>query len=399
MIVEALLQALTLQPPNSSNDTFSRLPLHNIPFSNITPERSDTIMLATHSSKPRIAVPRIAVVGGGHLGRIHAKLLAANPQCDLVAVAEPSAESAALVKSALDVQVVDDYRSLAGNVDGVVIAAPTFLHHEIGTWCLKNNIHVFMEKPIASTVEQASEMVRIAQEQQLVLQVGHVERFNPAWRAICDNTNRDSVRYIESVREGTYTGRSTDIGIVMDLMIHDIDLILSLVKDPVEHINAFGWSVLSQHEDFAVAQLRFKNGTLAQLKASRVSETATRSMNIYCDEAIKRLDFSACKVTVLEPLDDVASGDRQADALNAVERSQVKDHLFTKWLHKTELSPAATNAIVDEHNEFMSALVTGSQVTVAGKDALAALEVACSIVQSIQQGAPLRSIIPGRFAA
>lgn len=351
-------------------------------------------MSATNSSKTRIAV-----IGGGHLGRIHAKLLAANSQCEVVAVVEPMAESAKLIRETLGLNVLQDYRELNGKVDGVIVAAPTFAHHEIGMWCLDQGIHVFMEKPIASTVEQATELVQLANERNCVLQVGHVERFNPAWLAIRDQTTRDSIRYIEAIREGTYTGRSTDIGIVMDLMIHDIDLILSLVKDPVEKVHAFGWSVLSQHEDFAVAQLQFKNGTLAQLKASRVSETANRCMQLFCDEAIKKVDFSSAKVSILEPLADVANGERQADALEASERSQVKDQLFSKWLKKTEINPPATNAIVDEHHEFFQAIQNGQPVTVSGVEALAALQVACSIVEAIRKGTPFESIIPGRFAA
>ncbi len=345
------------------------------------------------------SLPKIGIIGGGHLGRIHAKLLSSNGNCQVVAVAEPTPTSAALIESSLGLETVKDFRSLAGAVDGVVIAAPTFLHHEIGTWCLERGIHVFMEKPIAASSEQAEELTQVAERQNAILQVGHVERFNPAWQSLKNSTCRDSVRYIEAVREGTYTGRSTDIGIVMDLMIHDIDLVLSLVQDPVESVQAFGWSVLSQHEDFAIAQLRFKNGTLAQLRASRVSESATRTMNVYCDERIERIDFASGNVTSYEPLPEVASGKRQADTLSAEERSRVKDTLFESWLNKTVRTPASTNAIVDEHTEFLNAIRFGTQVTCTGKEGTAALNVAQQILSAIHKSKPEGSILPGRFAA
>ncbi len=346
-------------------------------------------------------LPRIGVIGGGHLGRIHAKLLAASPECHLVGVVEPSPNAAEVVQNSLGLPVIEDYRSLLGKVDGVVIATPTFTHHEIGCWCLRNQIDVLMEKPIASTCEQAAELVGLARTHKRVLQVGHVERFNPAWREVVRNLDRNGIRYIEGTREGTYTGRSTDIGIVMDLMIHDIDLILSLVGSPLENIHAFGWSVLGEHEDFAVAHLRFRNGTIAQLKASRVSEKPTRGMNIFSDDGNTQIDFASGKLTTIEPQPEVACRDRQADTLPAEERFKVKDTLFEEWLCKTEHTPASTNAIVDEHREFIGGILGSGKITVSGQAGADALLVAHQIVQSILATSPERSIVPAadRFAA
>ncbi len=213
--------------------------------------------------------PRIGVIGAGHLGRIHAKLLAANPVCEFVGVADTSLEARSLVASQLNTNAIADYRQWQGNIDGVVVAAPTFLHHPIGLWCLSNGIHVLMEKPIASSLAESTQLVQLAIANHCTLQVGHVERFNPAWKLACSQFDPESVRYIDAAREGVYTGRSTDIGIVLDLMIHDIDLILSLVHSPIESVSAYGWSALSEKEDFATACIRFRSGTVANLRASR----------------------------------------------------------------------------------------------------------------------------------
>ena len=345
--------------------------------------------------------PRIAVIGGGHLGRIHAKLLSTSLECTLVGVADPSPDSRAIIEKDLKLPTLEDYRQLDGQVDGVVVAAPTFLHHEIGSWALQRGIHTFMEKPIAASSEEAHRLVALAHENQCTLQVGHVERFNPVWTAANSFWKRDSIRYIEAAREGTYTGRSTDIGIVMDLMIHDIDLILSLVQSPVETVQAYGWNVLGKHEDFAMAQLRFRNGTLAQLRASRIAENPKRTMQVYSDEGICHLDFAAGTVVQIDPHSDVASGRRQADDLPAELRSKVKDQLFGEWLSKTEFKPAGVNAISLEHREFLMAITESQSVTVNGHSGAAALSIAMEIVQSIAKGQPTQSIIPSadRFAA
>lgn len=339
-------------------------------------------------------LPRIAVVGGGHLGRIHAKLLAGNDQCHFVAVADPSAASRDLVQSTLKLPVVEDFRELEHHIDGAVIAAPTFLHHEIGSWCLERGIHVFMEKPIAATTEQAHQLVVLAYENHATLQVGHVERFNPAWTEIRSSTRGESVRYIEAVREGVYTGRSTDIGIVMDLMIHDIDLILSLVQSPVEQVQAYGWQVLGEHEDFAVAQLRFRSGAMAQLRASRIAEAPKRSMSLYCDDGVKHIDFGTSQIVAIEPKEDVKSGERLADRLSAEDRAKVKEQLFEQWLQRTEIKPEAQNAIGLEHGEFIRSIQSGEPVTVSGHAGTAALSVAREIVDAIERSKHAATQIP-----
>jgi predicted dehydrogenase len=337
---------------------------------------------------------RIGVIGGGHLGRIHAKLIAANPNCELVGVADPSQESRKAVATQLNTTTISDYQVWQGKIDGAIIAAPTFLHHQIGSWCLSNGIHVFMEKPIASTLRQASQLIHLAQSNDLTLQVGHVERFNPAWQFAGAGLDPDSIRYIEAAREGTYTGRSTDIGIVMDLMIHDIDLVLSIVPSPIVHVQAYGWSVLGEHEDFAAASVQFRNGTTAQFRASRLSPTPRRSMQVYTTEGLTEIDFASGTVQTISPHADVADGTRQADKLPAQERTEVKERLYSDWLNKVETKVPATNAIEHEHAEFLRGIAVGAPVTVTGSHGCKALELASRILDQIASSGPSRSIIP-----
>lgn len=338
--------------------------------------------------------PRIGVIGGGHLGRIHAKLAAANSNCELIGVADPSSDSRCLVESQLNIPAISDYRQWMGAIDGAIIAAPTFLHHEIGSWCLSQGIHTLIEKPVASSLQEANELVQLAKSHKCTLQVGHVERFNPAWLQIQPQLAVQSVRFIEAAREGTYTGRSTDIGIVMDLMIHDIDLVLSAINSPVDRVHAYGWSVLGEHEDFATACLQFRNGAIAQLRASRISPVAKRQMQVYTEEGLIEIDFGSGAITTTTPHVDVADGSRQADHLPPELRAKVKDCLFTEWLNRLETKAVPGNAIESEQNEFFDAIRGSGQVTVTGECGYQALEVATSILDQIAMNRPSRGIIP-----
>jgi predicted dehydrogenase len=338
--------------------------------------------------------PRIGVIGGGHLGRIHAKLAAAQSHCELVGVADPSSDSRSLVESQLNVPTVSDYRQWVGAIDGAIIAAPTFLHYEIGSWCLSQGIHALIEKPIASSLQEANELVQLAKAHKCTLQVGHVERFNPAWLQVQPQRAAQSVRFIEAAREGTYTGRSIDIGIVMDLMIHDIDLVLNAIHSPVDRVHAYGWSVLGEHEDFATACLQFQNGAIAQLRASRISPVAKRQMQVYTEEGLIEIDFGSGVITRTTPHLDVADGSRQADQLPPELRAKVKDVLFTDWLSRLETKAVPSNAIESEQKEFCNAIQGSGQVTVTGELGYQALEVATRILDQIALNRPSRGIIP-----
>jgi len=212
---------------------------------------------------------RLAVIGAGRLGGFHAQKAAANPDVELVAVVDPVPAARNRVAAECHTRALADYRGLVGAIDAAIVAAPTRLHHRIGMDLAGEGVHLLVEKPLCSRLAEAEELVERAEKQGVVLQVGHVERFNPAFAAAAPYLVEP--KYIEAVRASGFTFRSTDVGVVLDLMIHDIDLVLSLVGSPVQRVEAMGVSVLGGHEDAANARIQFASGCVATLSASRVS--------------------------------------------------------------------------------------------------------------------------------
>ncbi|MFN6398389.1 MAG: Gfo/Idh/MocA family protein [Planctomycetota bacterium] len=328
----------------------------------------------------------VAVIGAGHLGRIHAKLLAVRADCELVAVCDPMQSSKDWVKANLGVPVYNSPQEIPEPLDAIVVATPTIYHHSVGLWALDQGIHALIEKPIATTVQEAKELAKLASQRDVRLQVGHVERFNPVWESLQARLEPSSISYIESRREGVYTGRSTDIGIVLDLMIHDLDLVLSVIDSPITNIRATGRCVLGQHEDLAIADLEFLNGARAHLRASRISASATRVMEVQSHREWYELDFSANCLTATRAATAVQCGDLQADLLEPEQRAKVKDELFTRWLYRTQISPTPGNAIVSEHNDFFDSIRRRQEPRVSGTSAIRSLEVACAITRQITTG-------------
>ncbi len=217
---------------------------------------------------------RVAVVGVGHLGQHHARVLAAIPDVVLVGVADSRIEQARRGAGRHGTEAFADYRDLIDRVDAVSIAVPTALHRSVAGAFLSRGIATMIEKPLASTLAEAEELVKLARARCVPLQVGHIERFNPALSALEGLSLRP--KYIAAERLSTHTFRSTDIGVVLDLMIHDLDLVCSLVATPVRSVAAVGVSVFGGHEDIANARIEFEDGCVANLTASRVSIQAVR---------------------------------------------------------------------------------------------------------------------------
>ena len=212
---------------------------------------------------------RVAVIGAGRLGTFHAQKLARMDSVRLVGVVDTIESRRNRLANECGTQALSDCRTILDALDAAVIATPTRSHHELAMCALKRGIHLLVEKPLAATTSEADELVRTAKQNRVLLQVGHVERFNPAFVSVLPHVERP--KYIEAVRAGNFTFRSMDIGVVLDLMIHDIDLVLSTVRSPLRRIQAVGISVLGAHEDVANARLEFRCGCVATLSASRVS--------------------------------------------------------------------------------------------------------------------------------
>ncbi len=326
---------------------------------------------------------RLAVVGAGHLGRIHTKLAAGNDQFELVAVADPSAASRQLVEEQFSLKTVADYRELVGTIDAAIVAAPTELHYEITNTLLRGGAHCLVEKPLADTPDQAQRMVQVAKSHGRVLQVGHVERFNPTWVAAQPTLQRP--KFIEAVRSGPYSGRSTDVGVVLDLMIHDLDLILSMDSSDITDVRASGIAVVGSHEDLAEARIEFASGLVANLRASRLATAPTRSMQIFTPEAYATLDFSADEVQLIQASEEVLARQVALDELSAEERVVVKEQIFQRWLRPQIVPAPKRNAILDEHNDFALSIHSGCRPSVTGEDGARAVLVADRIVQALNQ--------------
>ena len=234
---------------------------------------------------------RVAVIGAGKMGTYHAKLLGKTPDVDLVGVCDTNIWKAQLAAWQSNTVAVRDYKDVLGRVDAVVIAVPTPMHHEVGLAALNAGAHALIEKPIASSVEQARELLALSESRKLVLQVGHIERFNPAVLEAVKHI-RDP-RYITVERLGPYDPRMSHIGVVLDLMIHDLDILLTLVGSEVESLEALGAHLLSGHEDIANVRVRFKTGCVADLTASRISLGRSRKLRAFQKDSYVSLDYGA----------------------------------------------------------------------------------------------------------
>lgn len=236
-------------------------------------------------------VLRAAVIGVGYLGRIHAMKYQKIPQVELVAVVDIHAEQARRVGEELSVPFYSDYTRIFDQVDLVTVATPTYSHFRVTESCLQAGLHVLVEKPITTTLEEADELISLAERVGRVLQVGHLKRFHPAVVALEQSEVLQAPRFIDSVRLAQFKGRSLDLDVVLDLMIHDVDLILNFVRSEVVDVDAVGMKVVTDHVDIANARLRFQNGCVANVTASRIARNATRRMRIFQENSFLSLDF------------------------------------------------------------------------------------------------------------
>jgi predicted dehydrogenase len=233
--------------------------------------------------------PRVGVVGVGHLGKQHARIY--HQLGALTAVVDADADRGAEIAGAYGVPHYTDYRQLFGKVDAVSVAVPTVGHHEVAKEFLQRGIPALVEKPLTKTIEQGEELCRIAREKNVALQVGHVERFNPAVTAVLDVIKKP--RFIEVHRLSPFRFRSSDIDVVLDLMIHDLDIVLHLTNSPLARVDAVGMSLLFGKEDMANARLEFEDGCVANLTASRISEKSMRKTRIFSEDCYVTVDTLA----------------------------------------------------------------------------------------------------------
>jgi predicted dehydrogenase len=306
---------------------------------------------------------RTAVIGVGYLGRFHAQKYAGLPESQLVAVVDVRQDAREQVAAEVGCRAVADYRDILGEVDAVSIATTTPAHFPIAQECLARGVHVLVEKPITETPEQARALIETATRRGCVLQVGHLERFNSAILAL--EGVLGTPRFIESHRLAPFKERGTDVNVVLDLMIHDIDLIQSLVGSPIVSIDAVGTSVFSQELDIANARIRYANGCVANTTASRVSMKTERKLRLFQDDAYVSIDLQHKVLTIV----------RKPPVGNAVTPGQVLID---------ERSFEQGDALRFEIEAFLRSIREGRPPVVSGEDGLRALETAIRITELVQ---------------
>jgi len=306
---------------------------------------------------------RTAVIGVGYLGRFHAQKYAVLPESTLVAVVDAEPTAREKVAAELGCRAVADYRQILGEVDAVSIATPTPLHFAIARDCLERGVHVLVEKPITETLEEARALLAVAERSGCILQVGHLERFNSAILAL--EGTLGTPRFVESHRLAPFKERGTDVNVVLDLMIHDIDLIQSLVGAPIVSIDAVGASVFSAGLDIANARIRYANGCVANTTASRVSMKMERKLRLFQDDAYVSIDLQQKVLTVVrKPAVGVAAAPGQV----VIE----------------ERSYEQGDALRFEIEAFLRSIREGRPPVVSGEDGLRALETAIRITDLVQ---------------
>jgi predicted dehydrogenase len=325
----------------------------------------------------------MAVIGVGHLGQAHARVLAGLPEVELVGVADVSAAQARQVADRHNTRAYTHFGPLLDRADAACIVVPTSHHHSLATAFLERGIPLLIEKPIAPSVAQAQELVDLARRKGLVLQVGHIERFNPAFEKLCGRPIRP--KFVECERHGPFTGRSTDIGAVLDLMIHDLDLLNALDGSAVVDVEAMGITVFGGHEDLVNARLRFASGCVAHVTASRISPRAKRRLRIWAAEGYAGIDFMRGRLSLVQPSDELRRTGLSVAQLDPTRRGALKDEIFTRYLlGRDEACAASEDQLTRELRHFVDCVRTGSRPRVSGEDGLAAVKLADRVLTSLR---------------
>jgi predicted dehydrogenase len=304
---------------------------------------------------------KTGVIGVGYLGQFHAEKYAGIPDVELVGVVDSDPARAAQVANKLNTRAFSDPAQLLGQVDAVSIVVPTILHHDLAKQFLEQGVHVLLEKPMTVTVEQADELIALAKRKGAVLQIGHIERFNPAITAI--KSRIKTSRYITAERAAPFTVRCTDVNVVLDLMIHDLDIVADLAGSEPKEVSAVGASIITKEIDMASARIVFQNGCIADVTASRVSDEKKRLLRLFDNESVYSADYQTQKAVV----------SRKGD-------SPVPE-LLTQ-----DISTDRRDTLNEEVRAFVRSVQTGARPLVSGLEGRRALALARIITQNIEKG-------------
>ena len=305
---------------------------------------------------------RVGVIGVGYLGKFHAEKYARMKNVQLIGVVDVNRDRAEEVAARFDTRAFADYQDLMGRVDAVSIVVPTADHFAVAAECLNHDLDVLIEKPMTATLEQADELIKIAGSRGRIIQIGHLERFNPAVIALKDIVHNPM--FIEAHRLGIFNDRSTDVSVVLDLMIHDIDIIMNVVKSEIKSIHAAGAPVICEHADIANVRLEFGSGCVANVTASRISTKNQRKIRMFQKDAYVSVDFTTRDITIIRR-DETISGD------------------LIPGMDIRQLSFSESDALKDELASYIQAVSTRQTPVVSGNAGRKALEVALTITDQI----------------
>ena len=298
---------------------------------------------------------KVAVIGVGHLGQFHARIYSQLKNTELVAVCDTDIKRAKFIAGLNNTKAVFNYKKLLNNVQAVSIVVPTKLHYKIAKNFIKHKVHILIEKPITENLRQADELLKEAKKNKVIIQVGHVERFNAAVKALKKIIKKP--KFIECHRLGPYSLRGTDVGVVLDLMIHDIDIILHIIKSKIKKIEAVGVSVLSKSEDIANARLTFSNKAVCNITASRISQEMTRKIRIFQKDTYVSLDY------VLQ------------EALIYRKKGEI--------IEKKSIDIKKENPLKAEIESFIDCVIKNKKPLISGEEGRLALQVALKIIKNM----------------
>lgn len=320
---------------------------------------------------------KIGQVGVGHLGERHCAALSQIPKAELAGIFDINLEKSLRISKTHRIKSFTVFEDLLAEVEALIVAVPTRYHFEIVQKALSHKVHVFVEKPITTTVAEADELIRIAEKQNLILQVGHIERFNPALQALSHEALIPM--FIESHRLASFNPRGTDVAVVLDLMIHDLDIILNLVKSPIQRIDASGVAVISPEIDIANARIKFENGCVANVTASRISHKKMRKMRLFQKDAYISIDFLN-RYTEVYRLSEVSSDDENSRrlVLGQIDKNGEKQITYEK-LEGRNYDPLKMELLA-----FLKAVISREKPLVDGNAARKVLGLATEITRIIE---------------
>jgi predicted dehydrogenase len=308
-----------------------------------------------------MSIVKVGVIGVGYLGQFHAQKYAAHADVELVGVVDSDSGRATEIAKKLNTRAFSDPRQLLGRVDAVSVVVPTVLHHGVAKMFLEQGIHVLLEKPMTVTLAQADELIELASRKELVLQIGHIERFNPAVTAV--KARVASPRYMTSERAAPFTVRCTDVNVVLDLMIHDLDIVCDLAGSEPKELSAAGASIITREIDIATARIVFQNGCVADVMASRVSDEKKRLLRVFDGENVYASDYQTQKALV----------SRRGGG-------------STPELVAQDLSTDRRDTLNEEIQSFVKSVQSGTRPLVSGREGRRALALAGVITDTISRG-------------